>query len=324
MPGTIAAIEYVQSGKIGDVNLARGLCYKSRGSIGPAGDYDVPTNIDYNLWLGPAPLREKSRYSTDKGTVHYNWHWFWDYGNGDIGNQGIHEMDVARWGLGVKGGAQNVIAYGGRFGYVDAAETPNTLNVVLDYGPKTLVFETRGLTKVPFKKLKDIDIGVIFEGTDGYVVMDSYTTGHAFDKDGKKMESFSGGAYPMHHANFIKAVRSRKKEDLNCDVAEGVRSASLVHMGNISYRLGEKVPPEEIVNRLKGVKLSDNAQDTLDRVIEHLGSNDVTIDSSNMFQCGNVLRFNPDTVAFTSNAKANEMLSREYRAPFVVPAAGQV
>ena len=118
--------------------------------------------------------------------MHYNWHWFWDYGNGDIGNQGIHEMDVARWGLGSEGGRRNVIAYGGRFGYVDAAETPNTLNVVLDYGPKTLVFETRGLTKVPFKKLKNIDIGVIFEGTDGYVVMDSYTTGHAFDKDGKK------------------------------------------------------------------------------------------------------------------------------------------
>ena len=103
-------------------------------------------NIDYNLWTGPAPFREKSRYNTsDKGPVHYNWHWFWDYGNGDIGNQGIHEMDVARWGLGVKGGAQGVIAYGGRFGYADAAETPNTLNVVLDHGPKTLVFETRGL-----------------------------------------------------------------------------------------------------------------------------------------------------------------------------------
>jgi len=324
MPGTIDAIEFIHAGKIGEVNLARGLCYKPRGSIGPKGEYDVPSNIDYNLWTGPAPFHEKSRYNTDKGSVHYNWHWFWDYGNGDIGNQGIHEMDVARWGLGVNGVAQGAIAYGGRFGYADAAETPNTLNVVLDYGPKTLVFETRGLTKVPFKKLKDIDIGVIFEGTDGYVVMDSYTTGHAFDKDGNKIESFSSGSYPMHHANFIKAVYSRNKDDLNCDVEEGVRSAALVHLGNISYRLGEKAPTEEVVNRLKAVKMSDNSQDTLDRAIEHLASNDVTIDGSNMLQCGEFLKFNPDTVNFTGSANGNEMLSREYRAPFVVPAAGQV
>jgi predicted dehydrogenase len=284
----------------------------------------VPSDIDYNLWTGPAPFHEKSRYNADRGPVHYNWHWFWDYGNGDIGNQGIHEMDVARWGLGVKGGAQGAIAYGGRFGYVDAAETPNTLNVVLDYGPKTLVFETRGLTKVPFKKLKDINIGVIFEGTDGYVVMDSYTTGHAFDKDGKKMESFSGGAYPMHHANFIKGVYSRNKDDLNCDVAEGVASANLVHMGNISYRLGEKVPTAEVANRLKAIKMSDNAQDTLDRAIEHLTSNDVTLDGTTILQCGEFLKFDPDTVSFTSNDKANRMLNREYRAPFVVPSAGNV
>ena len=325
MPGTIEAMEFIRAGKIGEVNLARGLCYKPRGSIGPAGEYDVPSNIDYNLWTGPAPFHEKSRYkgSTKSGPVHYDWHWFWDYGNGDMGNQGIHEMDVARWGLGVNSVAQGAIAYGGRFGYTDAGETPNTINVVLDYGPKTLVFETRGLAKVPLKKLKDINIGVIFEGTDGYVVMDSYTTGHAFDKDGNKMASFSGGSYPMHHANFIKAVRSRKKEDLNCDVQEGVRSAALVHMGNVSYRLGEKVPTEEIIDRLKAVKMNDNAQDTLDRVIEHLGSNDVTIDGSNMFQCGEFLKFNPDAVSFVDNAKANAMLTREYRAPFVVPDAGQ-
>lgn len=324
MPGTIKAIDYVRSGKIGEVKVARGVCYKPRGSIGPKGEYDVPTSIDYNLWTGPAPFHEKSRYNTDKGPVHYNWHWFWDYGNGDIGNQGIHEMDVARWGLGVNGSANGVIAYGGRFGYEDAGETPNTLNVVLDYGAKTLVFETRGLTKVPFTKLKDINIGVVFEGTEGYVVMDTYTTGHAFDKEGKKLQSFSGGSYPMHHANFIKAVYSRNKDELNCDVLEGVRSASLVHLANICYRLGEKVPTEELANRLKAIKMSDNAQDTLDRVVEHLAANDVKLDSRTMFQCGQYLQFDPETASFTGNDQANAMLGREYRAPFVVPGAGQV
>jgi predicted dehydrogenase len=326
MTGTIDAINFIKAGKIGDVNLARGLCYKERKSIGPAGWHDVPSNIDYNLWTGPAPFHEKSRYDVPgKGPVHYNWHWFWDYGNGDMGNQGIHEMDVARWGLGVNEPAKGVIAYGGRFGYVDAGETPNTINVVLDYGPKTLVFETRGLTtKTRLKPRKGVDIGIIFEGSDGYVAMHSYTSGAAFDKDGKVIEKFDGGQYPMHHASFIKAVHSRNKDDLTCDVQEGVMSANLVHMGNISYRLGEKVAKEEILNRLKAIKMSDNAQDTLDRVIEHLKDNGVTIDDSTMFQCGDYLKYDPQAEAFTSNAKANDMRSREYRAPFVVPDAGKV
>jgi predicted dehydrogenase len=324
MPGTIDAINFIRSGGIGEVNVARGLCYKKRDSIGPAGQYDVPSNINYDIWTGPAPFHEKSRYNADKGPVHYNWHWFWDYGNGDMGNQGIHEMDVARWGLGVNELANGAIAYGGRFGYVDAAETPNTINVVLDYGPKTLVFETRGLTKVPFKKLKGVDIGIIFEGTEGYVAMHSYTAGSAFGKDGKEIKKFSGGEYPLHHAAFIKGVRSRKKEDLACDILEGHLSAGLVHMGNISYRLGETVPQEEVINRLKAIKMADNAQDTLDRVVEHLAANSVTLDDKTMFRCGQFLKFDPQSETFASNPKANELTTREYRAGYVVPAAGKV
>ncbi|HEY2881507.1 MAG TPA: Gfo/Idh/MocA family oxidoreductase, partial [Pirellulales bacterium] len=234
MPGTIEAINYIKAGNIGDVNLARGLCYKPRGSIGPAGAYDVPSTIDYNIWCGPAPLTEKSPYKGDRShrmAPHYDWHWFWNFGNGDMGNQGIHEMDVARWGLGVNELAHGVLAYGGRFGYEDAGETPNTINVVLDYGPKSLVFETRGLK---FKPYKGVNIGILFEGTNGYVAMTSYTNGAAFDKDGKEIKRFSGGEYPLHHAAFIKAVRSRKKEDLTCDIQEGHLSAGLVHIGNIS------------------------------------------------------------------------------------------
>src|SRR5215471_7710694 len=104
---------------------ARGLCYNRRDSIGPKGVFEVPQGIDYNLWSGPAPLKPPTRNSKQNGPVHYEWHWFWDYGNGDLGNQGIHQMDIARWGLGVNELAQGVISYGGRFGYEDAAETPN-------------------------------------------------------------------------------------------------------------------------------------------------------------------------------------------------------
>jgi predicted dehydrogenase len=313
------AVEMIKAGKIGEVKLARGLCYKGRGSIGPKGEYDVPSYIDYNIWCGPAPLWTKSPYKGPKVTPHYDWHWVWNTGNGDIGNQGIHQMDIARWGLLVDGQPQGVVAYGGRFGYEDAGETPNTQVVVVDYGPKTLVFETRGL-KTP--KLKDAGVGVIWEGTDGYIVMTGYSDGALCDKDGKVIEAIKGGG--DHHANFIKAVRSRKKDDLNADIEVGHLSTTPCHLGNISYRLGKTMPTSEVLDRLKSVKMSDNAQETLDRTVDHLTQNKVKLEGKTLFQCGEYLKFDPKSEKFVGNDKANEMLTREYRAPFVVPAEGKV
>ena len=172
-----------------------------------------------------------------------------------LGNQGIHEMDICRWGLGVDTQAQGVISYGGRFGYEDAGETPNTDVIILDYGPKTLVFEVRGLNTPALKTAK---VGVIFEGTDGYIVLTDYSRGARFDKEGKVVETITGGG--DHHANFIKAVRSRNRDDLNAEIEKGHLSTSLVHMGNISYRLGEKLSNAELIERLKYVKMSDSAR----------------------------------------------------------------
>lgn len=335
-PGTIDAINFIRDGKIGEVNLARGICFKERMSIGPAGEYDVPKNIDYYLWRGPAPMAEKSPYPGKPGRgggarvpVHYDWHWNWLFGNGDLGNQGVHEMDVANWGLGVTELPKGVITYGGRFGYTDAGETPNTEVTVLDFGPKTLVFEMHGLTYAPFQKLKGVDIGIVFEGSEGYVAMTSYTNGAAFAKDAKPndkpIQRFSGGKYEMHHANFIKAVRSRNHEDLNCDVAKGALSASLCHMANIGYRLGQPTTTAQILKRLEAVKMSDNAKEVLDRTVAHLAENKVQIDDDKtLFQCGEYLAFDPKTQTFPGNAKANELMSREYRKGFEVPAAGKV
>ena len=157
MGGTNQAIDHVHQGKIGNVNVARGLCYKPRGSIGARGKYDVPSSIDYNLWLGPAPERTLSR-----PRFHYDWHWQWDYGNGDLGNQGIHQMDIARWGLGVDSIGNSVYSYGGRLGYVDAGDTANTQVSIHDYGDKRLVFEVRGLPTDPHK---GAGVEVIFEGS---------------------------------------------------------------------------------------------------------------------------------------------------------------
>ncbi|MGV3720977.1 MAG: Gfo/Idh/MocA family protein, partial [Actinomycetota bacterium] len=197
MKGSIDAMEYIHSGKIGKVEVARGLCYKPRNSIGKVGTGQIPTGLDYNLWTGPAPMKPLSRKS-----LHYDWHWVWDTGNGDLGNQGIHQVDVARWGLGKDTMPKSVIGYGGRLGYEDDGETPNTHVMVLDYGDSQLIFETRGLKTNDYRGAK---IGNVFHGTDGYVVMTSYNAGAAFDKDGKMVTTFSGSG--DHYRNFIDAMR---------------------------------------------------------------------------------------------------------------------
>ena len=307
-PGMINVIKAVQDGRIGKVKVARGLCYKPRGSIGARGKYDVPSSVNYDLWLGPAaqaPLTRKR--------LHYDWHWQWPYGNGDLGNQGIHQMDLARWGLNVNELSRGVISYGGRFGYEDAGDTANTQVVVHDYGEQSLVFEVRGLKTGDYRGSK---IGVIFEGTDGYAVIPSYSSGTLFDKDGKKLESFSGGA--DHFGNFLTAVRSRKHEDLNADIEEGHLSSAMCHLGNISYRLGDLLNADACLERMKSIKTAEDVSATMQRCLDHLEDNNVQI-AGDVVRTGRFLKIDPKTETFPGNDEANRMLTREYRAPFVVP-----
>jgi predicted dehydrogenase len=321
--GTQQTIEYIRAGKLGQVNVARGFCYKRRDSIGPAGNFAPPPKMDFDLWSGPAPIKPVTWSTKEYGPVHYNWHWFWDYGNGDIGNQGIHQMDIARWGLGVDRLPDSVISYGGRFGYVDAAETPNTLVSLFDYGPKTLVFETRGLPTDKYKKAAQ-GVAVLFEGTEGYATIGNYESGcAAYDLDGKLVKPFRGEG--DHFGNFLKAVRTRKPDDIDAPILEGHLSSALCHMGNISYQLGQPMVNGAILNRLQAVKMNANAQETLDRTVEHLAANEVKVENAAVkFRCGELLKFDPKTESFIGNDKANEMCSRDYREPFVVPAAGKV
>jgi len=314
-PGMREFMTYVQSGKIGDVKVGRGLCYKRRDSIGPKGEYSVPSEVNYNLWSGPAPILPVTRQR-----FHYDWHWIWAYGNGDLGNQGIHQMDLARWGLGVNELCKATFSYGGRLGYEDAGETANTQVCVHDYGNKTLVFEVRGLRTPQYR---GAGVGVIFEGTDGYAVSSSYDGGVIFDKDGNKVTQFLGGDDKYHFANFIAAVRSRKLTDLNADVEEGHLSSALCHLGNISYRLGSPMSAEEADKAVANLKTTDNAKDTLERTLAHLKDNGVDMTTAKL-QVGPVLPFDPKSETFPDNEKAKAMLTREYRQPFAVPAAGQV
>jgi predicted dehydrogenase len=313
-PGMQELMKFVRDGKIGEVNLARGLCYKRRGSIGPKGNYSPPKSVDYDLWSGPAQIKPLTRKS-----LHYDWHWMWDYGNGDLGNQGIHQMDLARWGLGVDDIGTGVMSYGGRLGYEDAGETANSQVCIHNFPKgKRLVFETRGLKTPP---LRGAAVGVIFYGTEGYVVVPSYSGGVAFDLKHQPIKRFGGSG--SHFSNFVKAVRSRKHTDLNGDVLEGHLSSALCHLGNISYRLGELVNGQEAAERLGADR---EAWETFDRFQEHLWYNDVTLKDPTLVRFGKKLVINPDNEAFVGNesSDANALLTRDYRKPFVVPSQSEL
>jgi predicted dehydrogenase len=305
-PGMRDAIAYVQSGKLGKVDLAIGLCYKSRPSIGKVKEpTQPPASIDYDLWCGPAP-----KLPVMRAKLHYDWHWTYTYGNGDIGNQGVHEMDKARWGLGKKTLPNSVVSAGGRFGYVDDGETANTQLCLFDYGDSRLIFEVRGLKT---DKYKGTTVGNIFVGTEGYVVCPDYGTGIVYDKAGKEIQKFSSGNDQHHFDNFVEAVRSRKAESLNCDISEGHLSAALCHLANISYRLGAETTFDKDI---AGLSDSKEAGEFLARMKEHLTANGVDL-SKAVGRAGPKLPIDPQAQKFTgNNAKANEMLTREYRKGF--------
>ena len=260
MPHKIRAVELLKQGAIGKLYMAKGVCYKRRPSIGHTPDMPVPPGVNWDIFLGPAPMRPYS-----KNRHIYNWHWFWDTGNGDIGNQGIHEMDIARWGMGL-GLPKAVVSTGGKFVYNDDQETPNTQLATFDYGDAQIVFEVRGLNSGTESGLPAGGaniVGDVFFGENGYMTVD----GDGFQiylgdkrQPGESMKAARGVETGAHMQNFLEAVKSRKKEDLHGEVAIGVESVNLVHLANTSYRLGRKLkfdPAKELfigddeANRMK-------------------------------------------------------------------------
>jgi len=304
---------FLATGKIGKIVCVRGMCYKPRGSIGNVtSPTKIPSEIDYDLWCGPAP-----KVPLMRRRLHYDWHWFWDTGNGDMGNQGIHEMDQARWMLGDPVGPPRVISIGGRLGYKDDGQTANTQIVFLDYKPAPLIFETRGLPMVKGKRTmphyRGSRIGICVECEGGYFI--GKHGGKVYDDKGKTITSIRGGGAGNHPANFYKAVRSRKAGDVPSDALSGLLSCTLVHMGNISHRLGAKTPDGEIAEKIKGNKL---AAESYERMVDHLGKNEVDLKKTPV-TLGPWLEFDPKTERFTNSDEANKLATRDYRRPFIVP-----
>jgi predicted dehydrogenase len=230
-------IQKMRDGLIGEVYLSRGLCFKWRDTIGHAAEEAVPAGVNYDLWTGPAPLKPFT-----KNRFHYNWHWNWDTGNGDFGNQGVHELDVARWGLGVKF-PNRISAIGAHVMFDDDQQTPNVLNVAYEFnmpdGKKRLLeFEVRHWMTNREADIKGPQktVGNAFYGSKGYMAM-VYDGYKSWMGEAQEPGPHSTGA-GNNFANFIDCVLSRTKEQLNAPIEEGYISTTLTHLGNASYRVG--------------------------------------------------------------------------------------
>jgi predicted dehydrogenase len=293
------AVEKLRNGIIGEAYMARGLCYKWRDTIGKAPVSAVPTGVHYDLWTGPAP-----QHAFTRNRFHYNWHWFWYYGNGDLGNQGVHQVDAARWGMGL-GFPNKISAMGGHFMFDDDQETPNDLVCAFEFdlpqGKRRMItFEVRhwianheadiGTRKLgteeaeatPHAKLGPLagshnTIGDIFYGPNGYLAIgdeDACTYMVTLGKDQQSQPPAHGGSERAHFQNFIDCVVSRNKADLHAPIEEGHISTAMLHLANASYRLGR------------------------------------------------TLHFSPETQEVIGDEEAAKLLrdgDRGYRAPFVVP-----
>jgi predicted dehydrogenase len=302
-------IAAVQSGKYGRLRVSKGYCCKPRWSIGRKPPGPPPSDLAFDLWLGPA--RAQPYHGN---LVHYNWHWFWDFGNGDIGNQGVHEIDVARWAI--KGATlpTKVWSLGGRFAYEDQGQVPNTQMAVYEYGDVLLVFEVRGLVdKHPDFKFKVLNE---YYTTEGMIADRKF-----YPRNGGKPEPLAefpvkvtpGGAW----GSFLQAVRSRNVEDLNADIEHGHYSAALCHLANISYRLGEQVSFDQ---KARALSEDPEVAQTFENVRANLEAVGVNL-ARTKYQLGRVLKFDPKREHFVGEgaSKANALLTRNYRKPYVVP-----
>jgi predicted dehydrogenase len=309
-------IAAVHSGKYGKLLVSKGSASKAgsgRTSIGFKEKEAPPSTLDFNLWLGPAPEQAFHR-----NIVPYNWHWFWDFGNGEIGNQGVHQMDIARWGIKDATLPTKVYSVGGRLlpDGPDQAQTPNMQLGVMEFGETLLVFEVRGLVG----KHKDWpnDVSNAFYTTEG-VIKDSrfHPKGGGPPQQLEVPEGEGNVAPGGAFGSFINAVRSRDPKDLNCDAEVAHYSAALCHLPNISYRLGQ----QGTFDKARGA-IGNNTEvvAVLERIRDNCKGVGVPVDKT-VYTVGPTLTFDPKTERFTGDLadEANKYVSRDYRKPFVVP-----
>lgn len=311
--GFMEAAAWVKKGNLGKILYVHGINWAARTSIGKvAAATPVPSTMDYDLWCGPGPVLPVMREN-----LHYDWHWQWPYGDGELGNWGPHILDGCRMAIDAKQMPRHVICLGGRFGYDDDGQTPNSQLMFYDYQPAPILFEIRGLPKTkalrgtPWDKRQaetmdtmcGIRQGTTIHCEGGYVAQNK-----AFDKNGKLIQEFKPTS-PNLNVNFIEAVRSRKQETLVADIEEGHQTVALIHMANISYRLGKTAPAGAMQPPMAGA---------YDRFRAHLEANEVDLKH---VVAGPTLTMDAAKERFTGEhaAEANKLARGTYRKPFVVP-----
>jgi predicted dehydrogenase len=278
------AIKFIKDDGLGKIYMAKGLCLKPRGSIGHVKNRAVPNGVDWDTFLGPAPYRP-----FNENRFHYKWHWFWDTGNGDLGNQGIHQADIARWALNKRTHPVRIHGIGNYFVWDSDQETPNIQHIAFEYDDgSVLQFEVSGLAT---NSEGGIKIGNLIYGSKGWMSMENEEIGGSQVRYGEinilpsGYSSYKEEAGPVfsneapetadavkaHFQNFIDCVKSRKWQDLNADILEGHLSSSLCHLGNITCRLKR------------------------------------------------TLQFNPHSEKFINDDEADSYLTKMYRAPYKLP-----
>ncbi len=220
-------IQMIHDGAIGKVHFARAWYANSRGGIGKGEPADIPDWLDYELWQGPAP-----EHPFQSNLIHYNWHWFWHWGNGELGNNGIHSLDVCRWGLQVDC-PTSVTSTGGRYHFDDDQQTPDTNIVAFDFGHATITWEGRSCQNHP---IEGTTFGVAFYGTEGTMIMDSGSFKIMDPKNQLVSEVKGDGSDTQHLQNFLDCIRSGERP--TGDIEIGHKSTMLCHLGNIAYRTG--------------------------------------------------------------------------------------
>jgi len=267
--GLHEAAEYIRQGHLGKMLWGHVVWYELRGSIGKVPPH-MPDWLDYDLYCGPAevaPLHRKE--------LHYDWHWVWSTGTGDLGNSGIHAFDACRWFAGLNGVPARALGLGGRFGVDDAGQTPNTQLTLLDYPGAPIIIENRNLpTRRGTNALdhyREVREGVILQCEHGYFA-GLRGGGWAYDLQGKKIKQFVGDGGARHHANFFEAVRRRDSSLLNSPIQQGHISAACCHLGNLSYRLGSAATPDSLRQAVAGFA---QAREAMDGLFDHLRANDV-------------------------------------------------
>ena len=314
--GQQEAMKYIKEGHLGKITGARAFSHRFRLGIGQiSGPQRVPASVDYNLYCGPRRVQPLMRPS-----FHYDWHWFWETGNGELGNLGVHRLDLLRAHLGLTEMPPRVLTIGGRFGVDDCAETPNTEIVLLGYEPAPIIVEIYNLPSTPgtktmpaYRKLRDV---VIVDCEDGYFA--GYTGGWVYDKEGNRVKQFVGDGGATHAENWIACMRSRKPEDLVVEIDDGQKSSALAHLGQVSFRAGHAAPPAEIEKELAS---EPEFLALWERIKAHLAVNEIDLEKLPAV-LGSWLTIDPKTERFTGGRNldlANQLLRDEYREPFVVP-----